>query len=300
MTNLQSLLTGPRFLRMGIFFSQHTPEGVGRHLAWWAAGAVSKIRPAVVRIVESNLSQVLGPEVSRPVLEQAARQVFFVAIRGYYELFRALRLPEHGMSALVDVPETTRAIARSLHDREGGTVVVFPHLSNFDLGGHAMVPYLPELQLVTLPDPPPGFQLINQSRSRSGVQVTPLSSTALRQAIRLLKRGGVVSLAGDRPVSDLDEPVAFFGRPARVPSGHVRLALQTGASLAVGYCVLSPKTQKYTVHLDPPMELVRTGNRAEEVQVNLRRVLDVLERVIRCWPEQWLMFVPVWPELLRG
>jgi lauroyl/myristoyl acyltransferase len=151
-----------------------------------------------------------------------------------------------------------------------------------------------------VPDPPPGFQLLNESRSRSGVTVTPLSSTALRQAIRLLRRGGVVSVAGDRPVSDLDDPVPFFGRPARVPSGHVRLALSTGAAVAVAYCILSPDRQRYVAHLEPPMDLIRTGNREEEIQLNLRQILNALERVIRSWPEQWQMFVPVWADLLGG
>jgi lauroyl/myristoyl acyltransferase len=47
------------------------------------------------------------------------------------------------------------------------------------------------------------------------------------------------------------------------------------------------------------MEMVRTGNRVEDIQINLRRVLDALERIIGRWPEQWLMFAPVWPELVQ-
>jgi KDO2-lipid IV(A) lauroyltransferase len=142
--------------------------------------------------------------------------------------------------------------------------------------------------------------MINESRKRSGVEVTPLSSAALRQAIKLLRRGGVVTLAGDRPVSDLDEPVPFFGRPARVPSGHVRLALKTGAVMAVCYCILSPETDRYAVYLEPAMELIRTGNQDEEVALTLRRILDALERVISRWADQWLMFIPVWPEPVQG
>jgi len=47
------------------------------------------------------------------------------------------------------------------------------------------------------------------------------------------------------------------------------------------------------------MEMIRTGDREEEVQVNMRRILDRLEEIIHRWPEQWQMFVPVWPELLE-
>ena len=97
-------------------------------------------------------------------------------------------------------------------------------------------------------------------------------------------------------MSDLDYPIPFFGRPARVPSGHVRLALRTGAVVSIAYCVLSPETQRYTAHLEPPMEMIRTGNREEEVRLNMRRILEVLERLIYHQAEQWQMFVPVWPE----
>jgi len=300
MTDLRTMVSGPRAIRLGMFFSRHAPEGVGHHMAWWAAGAVCRLRPSVYRIVQANLHQVLGAEVSREALERKTRQVFYYAVRGYFDLFRTLHLPVEEMSALVDTPEATRAAARSLWNREGGAVVVFPHLSNFDLGGHTLASLLPETQLFTLPNPPPGFQLINESRKRTGVEITPLSSAALRQAIKLLRRGGVVCLAGDRSVSDLDEPFPFFGRPARVPSGHVRLALKTGAVVAICYCILSPETHRYSIYVEPAMELIRTGSDEEDVRQNMRRILDALERIIRCWSEQWLMFVPVWPEQVQA
>jgi lauroyl/myristoyl acyltransferase len=298
MSNLKNSVTDPRVMRLAMLLSQYTPERIGHQLSWWAAGIVSRLRPAVYRIVESNLGPVLGSAKDRQSLEQTARNVLYLALRSYFDLFRALRLPEEMMAALVDVPEATKEIARSMWNRERGTVLVFPHLSNFDLGGHAILRLLPEMQLLTLPDPLPGFQLLNESRRREGVKITPLSTNALRDAIKLLRRGGVVSIAADRPVSDLDDAVPFFGRPARVPSGHVRLALKTGASVILGYCVLSPETKRYTMHLEPPMEMTRTGNRDEDLRLNMERVLNGLEAIIRNWPEQWQMFVPVWPELL--
>ena len=300
MINLKNVAANPRIVRLAMLLSQYTPERIGHQLSWWAASTASRLRPAVYRVVESNLGPVLGTIENRPVLEQTARKVLYLALRGYFDLFRALRLSDEKMAALVDVPEATRAIARSMWKRENGTVIVFPHLGNFDLGGHAILPFMPELQLFTLPDPPPGFQLLNESRRRSGVKVTPLSTDALRDAIKLLRRGGVVSIAADRPVSDLDEPVLFFGRPARVPSGHVRLALKTGAAVVLGYCVLSPETKRYVMHLEPPMEMTRTGNRDDDLRLNMQRVLSGLEAIIRKWPEQWQMFVPVWPELLTA
>jgi lauroyl/myristoyl acyltransferase len=70
--------------------------------------------------------------------------------------------------------------------------------------------------------------------------------------------------------------------------------------MAVAYCVFSAETGRYTAHLEPPMDLIRTGNFAEEVALNVRQILSVLEQAIRRWPEQWQMFVPVWAESGQG
>ena len=296
MKGLYRFSSSPFTIRVGLFFARHMTQTMGHRLAWWVAGAVCRIKPAVYGVVRANLRQVLGAGGDEQELARAMRSVFYTAIRGYLDLFRAVQLPEVGISDQVDVPEATKAAARSLLEREGGTVIVFPHLGSFDLAGHALAPYVPDVQLLALPNPPAGFQMLNESRKLTGITVTPLSTAAIRQAIKLLRRGGVVSVAGDRPVSDLDDLTPFFGRPARVPSGHVRMALRTGAVVSIAYCVLSPETQRYTVYLEPPMEMVRTGNRDEEVQVNMRRILEELERLIRRWTGQWQMFVPVWPE----
>jgi lauroyl/myristoyl acyltransferase len=296
--NLYQLVSdSPSVLRLMLFLSQRVPRGVGHGLARASSSIVSWTKPAIYRIVEANLRQVVGPVADQQSLDRTTRQVFYHFIRAYFDLFRALRLFPEGLSELVECPQASRAAADSLRNSGRGTVLVFPHLGSFDLGGLALVPYMPEAQVITFPDPPALFEMTNELRQRGGINVMPSSPATLRQAIRLLRRGGVVSIAGDRPISELDEPVSFFGRPARVPSGHVRLALQTDAAMVVTYCVLSPETQKYAVHLEPPMELARTGNRAEEIQINMRRLLDTLEAVIGRWPEQWQMFVPVWPEL---
>lgn len=297
--NLQELASDPRVIRLGMWFSQHAPERMGHRLSWWTSDVVCRVKPAVYQVVQANLSQVLGPEVERWTLEQAVRQVFYTAVRGYFDLFRSLQVPREEVESMIDFPEQARALIRTLRDRAGGSILVFPHLGNFDIAAQALGTYLPEPQVLTLPDPPPGFELTNKLRQRTGVEITPLSATALRQAIKRLRRGGLVSLAGDRPVSDLDQPVPFFGRPARVPSGHIRLALKTDALVLVGCCFLSPETGRYTVHVEPPLEMFRTGDWEEEVQLNMRRVLDVMEAVIRRWAWQWQMFVPVWPEPLE-
>ncbi len=294
MKDFKDIAGSTAVIRLGMAASRIFPPAMTHWASWRVTGVLSWLRPRVFRVVQDNLRQVVGAEVDDKDLDEIVRQVFWTTLRGYYDLFRALRLPRDEMAGLVQFSESGLEILRSLWHREGGSLLVMPHLGNFDLAGQALAPLLPETQVISLPDPPPGFQLTNEIREASGVRVTPLNAAALRQAIQLLRRGGTVSTAMDRPVSNLDEPVMFFGRPARLPSGHVRLALKTGAVIVLGYCVWSPEAGMYQMTINPPIEMVRTGDRDEEVRVNMRRVLDQLEPIIRRWPGQWQMYVPVW------
>jgi KDO2-lipid IV(A) lauroyltransferase len=300
MVNLKDIASAPQVIKLGMWLSQHLPQRLGHRLSWWAAGFVCQAKPAVYEIVRANLSQVLGPGTDRATLQQNVRQVFYTTLRSYFDLFRAMQLPNEDVASLVDLTDRVRARIQWLGEQARGSVLVFPHLGGFDVAPQAVASLVPNTQVLTLPNPPAGFRLTNELRRGSGIEITPLSSQALRQAVKRLKAGGFVSVAGDRPVSDLDKPVLFFGRPARVPSGHVRLALKTDALITVGCSFLSPETGKYTIHLEPSLEMVRTGDREEEVGLNMRRVLDLLESLIRRWVGQWQMFVPVWPELLKG
>jgi lauroyl/myristoyl acyltransferase len=297
--SLVGFASNPHIMHVAMFLSRHIPEWLGDRLFWTLAGLVARARPAPFRIVRDNLNQVLGLNTDPHVLNYTARHTLYMVMRSYYDLYRSIQLPEDKRSTLVQFPEESWKVMRTLNSKERGSLLVFPHLGDFDLGGHAAAAHISDVQVISLPDPSPGFELSNELRRQSGVAVTPLSPAALRQAIRLLKRGGVVSMAGDRPVSDLDEPFLFFGSPARVPSGHVRLALRTNSVVVVAYCVFMAETHRYTMYFEPPLEMVRTGDHKEEVQINMRRVLDALETVIRRWPEQWQMFVPVWPKLLE-
>jgi lauroyl/myristoyl acyltransferase len=294
--NLQGAVSSPGITRLGMYFGRHTPAWFGHGFARLAAGLVCRAKPAVYHILAANLRQVLGPDAEDTAVRRTTHQAFYIAVRSYYDLYRTLARSEQALRDSIDLPESTRATLHELQHAGKGTVVVLPHLGNFDLVGQALAMQVPGFLAISLPNPPPGFELTNELRRRAGIEVIPLSAAALRQAIARLRQGGIVAFGGDRPVSDLDEPVPFFGRPARLPSGAVRLALKTGAQIVVAYCVMDVQTDKNTLYLEPPLEMVHTGSREGEVAANMERVVHSFEHAIRRWPEQWLMFVPVWPE----
>jgi KDO2-lipid IV(A) lauroyltransferase len=100
----------------------------------------------------------------------------------------------------------------------------------------------------------------------------------------------------DRPVPSGGEWLSFFGQPAYLPVGHVRLALQTGVPIVVMSCEYRPQQDIYYVHLARTLEMERVGTREQDVIHNAQRVLQVIEALIQAHPDQWMMFYPVWGE----
>jgi lauroyl/myristoyl acyltransferase len=295
--NLQGVLSRPGILQLAAFASRHMPARAGHHLARWAATAICGLRPQVYRIVQANLSQVIGPPTGAGEVDQKTWQVFYHFVLGYFDFFRSLRLPREKVLQLVEVPDALQAVLRSEAEAGRGLLLVMPHTGNFDLVGQVMAFYAPGIQVITLPDPHPGFQSLNRLRQQAGAQVTPLSPAALRQALKTLRGGGVVGLGGDRPISELDDLIPFFGRLAHMPSGHVRLALKTRAMVVVVGCAYLAQERRYIVDMEPPLEMIPSGDK-QEVRINMRRVLAAMEELVRRWSDQWMMFVPVWPGLL--
>lgn len=297
--SLQGVFTHPAILQLAASVSRHIPAKSTYHLARWAASALCRLRPEVYRVVCANLGQVLGPAASTEEVHDTTCQVFYHFVLGYLDFFRSLGLPREQVLHLMEVPEALLTLAHSDRVKDKGLILVMPHTGNFDLAGWVLTFYIPNVQVIALPDPQPGGHSLNKLRQQMGVEVTPLGPAALRRALKTLRSGGVVGTGVDRPVSRLDEPIPFFGRPAHMPSGHVRLALKTDALVVVAGCAYHTQDKRYVVDMEPPLEMIHTGTE-EEVWINMRRVLDAMEKLVRRWSDQWMMFVPVWPELMEA
>jgi len=187
------------------------------------------------------------------------------------------------------------AVAKETMLDERGTVLVGAHTSNFDLVGQWVAAQGIEMQALGLASPDRVARAMNWLRRRRGVVVTPVGVASLRMAITRLRHGGVVVTGIDRPISEDDEPVPFFGVPAHLPVGHIRLAMHTNSRVLVACCVQEAEGQ-YALRLAHPLEMEMTDDPARDVAHNCRRVLAIIEEVILQAPDQWLVFAPVWPE----
>ena len=191
-------------------------------------------------------------------------------------------------------PETQTYIQQALATGKG-LFILACHMSNFDLGGIALAQATPvPLQVLSLADPPPDVEVFNHLREQCHVMMTPISPQALRDAMARLRAGGAVVTGPDYPMDEDGPPVTFFGAPANLPTGYVRIPLRTGSLvMTVAVCY---RDGAYRVEANPPLTLRHTGDRGRDVMENLHRILAEVEAFIRERPEEWMMFKPVWKD----
>jgi lauroyl/myristoyl acyltransferase len=293
---LQDFTSSKPMTRLGIFIGQHISRRAGYGLARIAAGVIARRKPEIYWTVRANLRQILGPEADDVTLHRMTYQVFFHAGQTYYDFFHAIGQPKEVLAEAVRIPDDIVALVRAETARGQGVLVLATHMSNFDLLGLSVGAQGLPIQMLSLANPRAGFHLLNYLRAKAGFEVTPITLQSLRAAIRRLKGGGIVLTGVDRPIPEDRELIEFFGRPAYLPVGPVRLALMTGALVIVASCYYEPD-QGYALEVTEPLEMIRTGHRRQDILTNVRRLTDILEEHVRARPEQWMMFHPFWPEL---
>ena len=282
--------------RLGFSFGKYLPPLVGKAIAKLAARFVVTFKPDLYWTTRANLRHVLGDSVSDDKLDQTLHQLFCNATRGYYELFhnvgRGILDADAFEPPVRMTPETKAYIEQGIASGRG-LLILGAHMSNFDLALIGLSLHIPVgLQALSLADPPPGFEFFNRLREQGNVYITPITPRSLRDAMVRLRQGGVVLTGVERPIGEGDEPIAFFGETAYIPTGYVRLPMRTDSlvmTVAAHYA-----DGVYYVEGNPPMSMVRTGDANADAATNLRRILDEIEAFVRQWPDQWMMFVPVW------
>ena len=141
--------------------------------------------------------------------------------------------------------------------------------------------------------PPELFDFVAELRSRTGLKLFLADREGVVGAMRLLKQNGLLMIAADRYLGSNGTLVRFFGRPTYLSHGPIVLSQRSGATLLPA-ALERLDDGRLRVTLQPPLQLVDTGRRREDLAQNMRILARALEETIRPVVQQWLMVVPVW------
>ena len=296
--SLQSFINGRFGIGLILALGKIIPPSIGYPLTEKVSLLLSAQKKSdIVRTARANQWIISGCSLSSEELDAQTRETFRQTSRWLFDFYHNI----NNYQAILDRVTLSPKLVKFLTDRLGGdegTIMVAPHLSNFDFGGRAMVLHGFDIQVLSYPQPHGGYQWQNKLRKDIGMNVTPMSIESMRTAKTRLKNGGVVVTGMDRPLDRSNYHPRFFGYPAAVPTSYVRMALQTNAAVLVIACIGLPE-ENYHVECSDLIYMESDDDPVREIEKNAEKVLREAEKFIRAHPSQWAMFYPVWPFALE-
>jgi lauroyl/myristoyl acyltransferase len=275
------------------------PEFVGRRLFDAAALGAFYLASGARRVVQRNLSMVLGREPTSPVVLGATKEAFRSYGRYWYDTFniRAMSQDEFRKRCRLEGREH---LERAL-EAGRGAVLALPHLGNWDVAGAYVVGSgMPVTAVAELLRPERLFRLFLEHRRQLGMGIVPLYDDRKvgEELVRLIGENVLIALVADRDLKGRGVLVEMFGRPRRIPAGPALLSLFTGSPLMPAACY--DVEDGWVVQIGEPLEIERTGSMRDDVTTLTRLLAARFERSISAAPTQWHMFQPAWPDGTRA
>ncbi len=297
--SLSKLLNQSILIQLAILLGRVLPRQQGLKISSYIGNRLGQNKKnPMVKAIRANQYVIHDKSISKEKLDELPKKVFQSAANCIFDYYYFLSRPEELQDIVELSPGAHHAFNRINNNQ--ATVFVSPHLSNFDLIGYALTLNNFEFQVLSFPQPIASYKMQNKLREELGMTVTPMTLSAFRDARKRLKNGGSILTGLDRPLPE-DQPnkyqPIFFGHRANLPVTYIRMAVEAN----VPVIVVAPTSQpggRYQLESSEPIWMEPKEDLETEIIHNANKVLQVAERLIKRYSQQWSMFYPVWPEFL--
>ncbi len=243
------------------------------------------------QVALDNLEAVLAPELLRSQREEIARSAFENTALTVIDLVRIPSMSEGDLSEFVKVAGYEN-IKNALSAGKG-VILITAHIGSWEMG--FLIGRLVDVPFSLLYRPlnnPYVDRFLKSLREPGRARLIPKQGAAFAVVSRL-RRNEVVGFPMDQVVRKDFVVVPFMGRPAATTSFPAAVALKTGAVVVPGFC-LRLQGGRHLVDFGPPIPIVRSGNREQDILDNTARLNQVIEKAIRQNPHQWLWLHNRW------
>ncbi len=238
--------------------------------------------------VESNLKLVFNGS-RLPIGRRRLLWRFFQNYAFYMvDFFRLLTMPLEQSMSFAQLYRGRHHLDEALSQGRGA-ILLTAHIGHWEIGGLGLRALGYPINVVTLRHNSLFTNsLINDLRNRRGIRVIELGDSVYNtiELVRVLKRGEIVAVLGDRVFSDRSQCVKFFGRSVPFPVGPILLAMATGSPVVPAFSLMEAPG-RYRGVIEPALPMRRDGDREASLEHNLEQVAKVFERFIRQYPDQW-------------
>lgn len=242
--------------------------------------------------ITSNALHSLGPKASQASINHVTLEVFRNTARNFYDI---LTLPRFNL------PSVERNV--SFHgwhhfeeavDRGKGVILTSIHMGNMDTSVQVIRKRSVKLTVLSeVIEPWDYYHITRRLREWNGISMLPVTFSGLKEAITRLKRGEIVAIACDRAIQGSGIVMEFLGEKALMPVGGVELALRTGSPI-VPAAAIRLSGYRSAFFFEPAIYVDTRVDRNIVIRETLKKILRSMEVYIRKYPDQWMVFNPIW------
>jgi lauroyl/myristoyl acyltransferase len=240
---------------------------------------------AIQAATTANARRIFGPDVATDRVAAYGRGV----VENFYDFVcdvgQSLHLTREQLLARIDSVEghDHYEAARAL---KKGAIIATAHMGSFEAGAAAIVDRERAVHVVFKRDETRFEHVRTTLRAKLGVTEAPVDEgwplwLRLREA---LMHDEVVMVQADRVMpGQKGSRVPFLHGHLLLPTGPVKLAIASGAPIVPVFAIRTAD-HRIRIHVEPAIVV------ADDPHASLLRIAAVLERYVRTYPEQWLLF----------
>jgi KDO2-lipid IV(A) lauroyltransferase len=259
-----------------------------------ALGCAYRFSRAIRYSTAANAKRIFGPDLTPDRQEQFTRGVLSSFYDFVCDVGQCLHLSREQLAARIDSAEGEQHYLAARAAGKG-TIIATAHMGSFEAGAAALLDREHAMHVVFKRDPTRFEQVRSSLRKRLGVIEAPVDDgwmlwLRLREA---LMRGEVVMLQADRVMPGQKGcRVPFLHGHLLLPTSPIKLALASGAPIVPIFALRNPDG-RIRIQIEPAITVEPSE---AEPHPALLRFAAVLEKYVRAYPEQWLLFHPAFCE----
>lgn len=266
-------------------------------LSWRGAGALGsalgwlgwRVSARFRRVADKNFQLAYGNSLTKGERSRLTQRVFQSFGRSLFEFLKAPSMSPEQIRAIVQADSYARVEA--VLARGKGMILIAAHFGNWELLARRAALEGYEFAVIARQSHDPEFNKITDGiRANGGYVVLPRGGSP-RAILQRLRQNGIVAILPDQKSEDVFVP--FFGHLAGTVAGPAVLSLKTGAGIIPMFCPRQPDGS-YRVEILPEIDTTPTGDTEADVHRIMADITQVIEEMVRRYPDQWLWLHDRW------
>jgi lauroyl/myristoyl acyltransferase len=282
--------------KIGIYLALNTPLKIGYAIATFISTLYRLFSVKDKQAIMDNL-KIIFPDYDRKSMEKTANRIFINFGKYLVDFFRFSIIDKEYIRRYVKVEG--RAFLDEAFKKGKGVILISAHLGNWELGGLVLSAIGVPLDVVALTHKQENINnFFNDQRKLKGVGVIPVGA-AVRRCFSVFSQNRAVALVSDRDYFDNGFCVSFFGKETIIPKGPALFSRRCGSPIVPVFMIRN-NDDTFTLKILDPIEPVYTENEYNDLILITKKIVHVMEKMIRECPDQWFVFRHFWEKIGWG